>query len=1076
MWAEEVDVPGPKPFGGMLHLSNHLQDRPQLTRRISAQLPAGPVIVVAGAGYGKTGLLRLLAQHLPGTWLPLSPADQDVAYLSTRLAPHLKDGRPLLLDDLHVLEGASESLTWLREQIHARPRCWVLSGRQLPVPLQAALDGASWLVLNEDDLALSPAEVALWLAPTGYSEEEAQAWHAYTRGWPLAVAALARLSTRLSAPQAHLAGALEAYLHETLFARLWVELPPGVRKLLLLTGVPLRFTREVGEHLWQWAGETGPFQDAWAAIFARRLFVEPAEHPEHWRYHPIFRAFLRTQTLRIETIARAIIAWAREQGDWDLAIEQALAEGLWGNAAELLENMPMEVIWRNGRVHTLRRWVLSLPRTVAHAHPALLARLGVELCRVGLVEEGAKWMEEGAALLEAREDPESLFRAWQTRSYLSFTTGRYGEAIARAQAILPRVSHPQQRLEVLTRLGNACACTGQLPAARSVYREAIRLAEEIGDQTFAAFMRDNLAANVLAPMGYLPQAAKLLEQNRPYYEREARPANQAVHLEGWAALDIEVGDWERLHARLTAIDRLLSQVEAPAGSALFWFYAFKATLAIAQGAWKTAEAHLAQAESWHVNRPDRLLALAQLRAWLARRRGRPDEAIQVAEAALAQPWQEPLPRGLVALEREIALEEQATPVPLTLHPDLQALLQARALPALLRLRALLLCRCYRAGQMEAARRHLRVLKSALNRFPHLRPVLTGRDPELGHRTWRVALLLGDEDEAVPALGRIGNVVGLADLLEHPDPAVRRRAAQALAATRRETAMPPLHAALAREHDLDVRRALEAALVRLEAEPPPPLRVQFCGRFRVWRGGEEIPEHAWPRPAVVRLFQYFVLHRGQPLLRDRILEDLWPDHPPRRAEALFRRLLSWMAHVLEPHMRPRGPFRYLSVAWEVYTFDPLGCVSTDVERFERVVRQALGDRDLPDLPPLPDELPEVLRAWEPPVSAAPYEAWWLERVERWQQLYAEGCLYVAQAYLVRGVLQQAVEWSDRALTAAPWLEEAYQVKMRALARQGKRAQALAVYVAARQALDQELGVSPSPLTEHLAECLRRGEMI
>ena len=1056
-------------------VSEFLVQRPHLVQRIAAHLPAGPLIMVAGAGYGKTALLHLLAQHLPGTWVPLSPADQDVAYLSARLASHLEDGRLLLLDDIHVLEGAEEALAWLGEQIRARPRCWVLSGRQIPAPLLAVVDGVSPLVLDEDDLALSPTEVALWLAPAGYREEEIRDWYVLTRGWPLAVAALARLSAHLPTPREQRVDTLEAYLYETLFARLWAEQPLGVQRLLQLTSVPLRFDRKLAEHLWRWAGEAGSFQDAWTAIFARRLFVEPAERPETWRYHPLFRDFLRAQTQQVET-ARVVVAWAREQGDWDLAIEQALAEALWEEAAALLEAMPMEVIWHSGRVLTLRRWVLGLPRAVVHAHPILLARLGIELCRVGSVEEGAKWIEEGAALLEAQEDPDSLFRAWQTRSYLSFTTGRYAEAIARARAILPRVNRPKQRLEVLTRLGNAYACTGQLPAARPVYREAIRLAEEIGDQTFAIFMRDNLAANVLAPMGYLPQAAALLEQNRPYYEREARPANQVVHLEGWAALDIEVGDWERLHARLTAIDRLLSQVEAPAGGTLFWFYAFKATLAIARGAWETAEAHLEQAESWHVNRPDRLLVLAQLRAWLARRRGRPHEAVQTAEAALAQPWREPLPRGLVVLEREIALEEQGESPPSSLHPDLQALLHARALPSLLRLRALLLCRCYRAGQVDAARRHLRALKAVLSRFPHLRPVLISRDPELGHRAWRVALLLGDEDDAVPALGRIGNVAGLTDLLDHPDPAVRRRAAQALAATRRETAMPPLHAALTRERDSDVRRALEAALDRLEAEPPPSLRVQFCSRFRVWRGEEEIPEHAWPRPAVVRLFQYFVLHRGQPLPRDRILEDLWPDQSSQRAEPLFRRLLSWMHQVLEPHMRPRGPFRYLSVAWEVYTFDPLGCVFVDVERFERVVRQALQTRDLPDLPPLSDELLEVLQAWEPPVSAAPYDAWWLERVERWQQLYAEGCLYVAQAYLVRGVLQQAVEWSDRAIAATPWLEEAYQVKMRALARQGARTQALITYAAACQALARELGVSPSPLTERLAECLRRGEMI
>lgn len=73
-------------------------------------------------------------------------------------------------------------------------------------------------------------------------------------------------------------------------------------------------------------------------------------------------------------------------------------------------------------------------------------------------------------------------------------------------------------------------------------------------------------------------------------------------------------------------------------------------------------------------------------------------------------------------------------------------------------------------------------------------------------------------------------------------------------------------------------------------------------------------------------------------------------------------------------------------------------------------------------------------------------------------------------------QQALAWADRVLAEAPWVEEAYQAKMRALARLGERTQALAVYEDARAALARELGVEPSPLTEWLAEQLRRGEMI
>ncbi|MCP4415417.1 MAG: hypothetical protein GY805_02270 [Chloroflexi bacterium] len=80
-----------------------------------------------------------------------------------------------------------------------------------------------------------------------------------------------------------------------------------------------------------------------------------------------------------------------------------------------------------------------------------------------------------------------------------------------------------------------------------------------------------------------------------------------------------------------------------------------------------------------------------------------------------------------------------------------------------------------------------------------------------------------------------------------------------------------------------------------------------------------------------------------------------------------------------------------------------------------------------------------------------------------ELYNEGSLFLAQVYLEQGENNTAVSWAKQTVTAAPWLEEAYQLMMRGYARQGQRTLALRIYDETTASLKQELNLEPSPLT-------------
>ena len=109
------------------------------------------------------------------------------------------------------------------------------------------------------------------------------------------------------------------------------------------------------------------------------------------------------------------------------------------------------------------------------------------------------------------------------------------------------------------------------------------------------------------------------------------------------------------------------------------------------------------------------------------------------------------------------------------------------------------------------------------------------------------------------------------------------------------------------------------------------------------------------------------------------------------------------------------------------------------------------------------LDQVLPGYAPLLTGLPYADWPLEPRQRLEDLYLEGCLYVAEVYLSRRQWEAGQAWLRRALQTAPWLEREWQLLIRLYARQGQRALALKAYQDTVTVLERELGIRPSELT-------------
>jgi DNA-binding SARP family transcriptional activator len=237
---------------------------------------------------------------------------------------------------------------------------------------------------------------------------------------------------------------------------------------------------------------------------------------------------------------------------------------------------------------------------------------------------------------------------------------------------------------------------------------------------------------------------------------------------------------------------------------------------------------------------------------------------------------------------------------------------------------------------------------------------------------------------------------------------------------------------------------------------PPTRIQLCGPTVVERAGERL-ERRLPGRQGRRLFAYLVLNRHRLISRDELVEALWPSEAPGASANALNALISKLRRVLGPDvLQGRSGMRLLlgDVTW------------VDVEIAEAAVHRA-ESRVV---------LNEWKQAWAPSlvalfVAERPFfpgeEAPWIDQQ---RSHLDETRLRALQAYGAAALglggteLPAAVRAGRQLVDLAPLRETGYRLLMKALAREGNVAEAVRVYTLVSITLRDELGVSPSALTQ------------
>ena len=238
-----------------------------------------------------------------------------------------------------------------------------------------------------------------------------------------------------------------------------------------------------------------------------------------------------------------------------------------------------------------------------------------------------------------------------------------------------------------------------------------------------------------------------------------------------------------------------------------------------------------------------------------------------------------------------------------------------------------------------------------------------------------------------------------------------------------------------------------------------LDFRVLGSFEVLHDGVAVQLGGRNQRALLAVL---LLHANQPVSTDRLVDQLWGEHPPRTATTSLQNTVSQLRKLLGPGLLQTRPTGYLL---------ELDQSQLDLTRFEDLVRRA-GATEQEERAAL---LHEALELWRgPPLADFELETFAQTEIQRLEDLRLGVLEERIAADLDLGVGAELVAEIEALVARHPLRERFRAQQMLALYRSGRQADALAAYHDARRTLVEELGIEPGPELQELYGSILRQE--
>ena len=252
-----------------------------------------------------------------------------------------------------------------------------------------------------------------------------------------------------------------------------------------------------------------------------------------------------------------------------------------------------------------------------------------------------------------------------------------------------------------------------------------------------------------------------------------------------------------------------------------------------------------------------------------------------------------------------------------------------------------------------------------------------------------------------------------------------------------------------------------------------LEVRCLGRFEISSGWK--PVERWQSVKAKSVFQYLMARPREPIIKDVLMETLWPDCDPRSASNNLKAAIHGLRQTLSQLFGNKESFPYVHFLQGSYLMNPQVELWVDVENFERHWTRGRHFEKT-------DNLTEAVREYELAealyrgdyLEDEPYEEWTLLRREALKDTYVTILGKLADHSMETNDYESCISYCQKILAKDSCREDAYQRLMRCYSRLGRRNRALRWYEICRRTIQAELDTTPDHETTALYHRLLRDE--
>lgn len=252
----------------------------------------------------------------------------------------------------------------------------------------------------------------------------------------------------------------------------------------------------------------------------------------------------------------------------------------------------------------------------------------------------------------------------------------------------------------------------------------------------------------------------------------------------------------------------------------------------------------------------------------------------------------------------------------------------------------------------------------------------------------------------------------------------------------------------------------------KSQPDNTVTIRTFGGFQMSKGDKDVAEDDWPTQKALRLFAHLAISRT-PITDGALMEMLWPDAPETKARNSLRNAVHQVRTVLKK-IDDRPPSKLLVRGRKSGTVRLDFDYVLDVELLDQYLKEATTASEEGDIDTAIAKSKLALDLCQGEFMEGFHDEWAESLRVQHRELYLKAIGTLANAYLEAEQYEEAEVAARRMLVLDDLREDAHEIAIRALAGDGRSAEAIRHYEETVDLFEREIGVSPASLTSVLQD--------